>query len=225
MPEYAATGWITHTEGGWYVLGRTSAAQESSSLGFGVRIVLPPELEAPADRAHPVHVVGDLVEGVLRAQSISGARLADAFVPTSVVTTVEGAAEHPKDINEWLANVDRLAASGDVTSSRVVRNQHRRWVLVVATPHPERAAAELRGSPDWLVIQPVPWSAADLSRALGHLGRKIEDWGLSAIVQAVDSRGADRIVVTPREVTDDLRDWLQSLPDGLVEARPVLTPT
>lgn len=178
---------------------------------------------APAAEAGAlVAVLGDLVGDGLSVSAVRTANVADVFDHRSVV----GPASCPVFERPVVTAVhDRWEAAmireGRIVSRRRLRVSDGSWRVVVAAPEPDEVRAELEGAyGGQLTLVRSAWTLGRIDAIRRHLAARIEEWGITVLVDGTTAEGLGVLRVGLHEVTEDVRMWREDLPPGAVELYP-----
>lgn len=126
--------------------------------------------------------------------------------------------------NDLNVDLGDLRQTGAAVTVSIFRADHERAVVVVAATDIAAVEALLRPQlPNRLCIVPSRWTRAQLDGVQQHL-LKMKEWGIYRSGQACDEQAQASVTASPVRVTDEIADWADTLPAGLLAFEPCLTP-
>lgn len=229
---HSARGWLHSDEFSSWLMPRltpdtTPPEPRHDELNtFGVRLRFVPHLRHLDQPGVSTYVV---IEGAWDGSRFLVERCTPStFSDSFAAAAIGGKAPSAHGLPPW--DVDaasiierQLFDSGLIVSRRYIGGGGHRWRAVVGAPAPDvvlPALTELYG--DNLDLKATAWTAQQYDAATRHLIDRIQPWSISALGQAVDLDGIDRIVASPRFITPEIDAWHSSLPAGLVHFEPMI---
>jgi len=118
-----------------------------------------------------------------------------------------------------------LEDTGAAVTTVIFRPSDDQAVLVVAVTDIAAVEAQLRSQlPDRLCVVPSRWTRAQLDQAQEHLLASWDQWGIYGSGPRCDEQAQATMTATLVRVTDEIADWIDTQPDGLVGLEPCLAP-
>jgi hypothetical protein len=118
-----------------------------------------------------------------------------------------------------------LETTGAAVTTVIFRPSDDQTVLVVAATDIAAVEARLRGQlPDRLCVVASRWTRAQLDQAQEHLRAMLDQWGIYQSGPRCDEQAQATMTAALVRVTDEIADWIDTQPDGLVALEPCLAP-
>ncbi|MEO8748962.1 MAG: hypothetical protein ABI384_01075 [Allobranchiibius sp.] len=125
-----------------------------------------------------------------------------------------------------MPELESLRASGAIAADWWMCEDGGAIVLIVAAVDVEHVHAVLGPRlPRRLCVVASRYSADHVREVREMLGSHGPDWGLQIYSPAgLGADGQPHAEADLLRVSDDIADWVDTLPDGLLELRPIMTP-
>jgi hypothetical protein len=132
---------------------------------------------------------------------------------------------HGRHNDNMDVDLRELEATGAAVTTVIFRPSDDQTVLVVAATDIAAVEARLRPQlPDRLCVVASRWTRAQLDQAEEHLLAMWDQWGIYQSGPQCDEQAQATMTATLVRVTDEIADWIDTQPDGLIALEPCLIP-
>ena len=202
----------------------THSVRLVGAVGSGVPTDFGPDGSKPGQ----ITVVGAWHHGTIDVQSQSPVRLHGRPTPRWSVPPCPappGGWPHGPALEKLTDQVEDLLKHESVVSVADFRPSSTQTVLVVASLDVPAVQRLLRPAlPGRVCVTHSRWTRAQIADVRGHLRTAFRAWSIDSIGESATEAGQAVVVVTLMRVTQTVADWADSVPDGLVDLDPSITP-
>jgi hypothetical protein len=132
---------------------------------------------------------------------------------------------HGRHNDNMDVDLGELEATGAAVTTVIFRPSDDQTVLVVAATDIAAVEARLRPQlPDRLCVVASRCTRAQLDQAEEHLLAMWDQWGIYQSGAQCDEQAQATMTATLVRVTDEIADWIDTQPDGLIALEPCLIP-